>query len=59
MGHKNYIKIFTVMVMLCLTSGLLQSQTVTDPEEEYARIRTLAFEGKYPEAEPAARLLVS
>ena len=58
MGHKNYIKIFTVMVMLCLTSGLLQSQTVTDPEEEYARIRTLAFEGKYPEAEPAARLLV-
>jgi len=58
MGHKSYIKVFTLMVMLCMTAGLLWSQTVTDPEKEYARIRTLAFEGKYDEAEPAARLLV-
>lgn len=44
--------------MLNMTTGLLFSQTITNPEEEYSRIRTLAYEGRYEEAEPAARLLV-
>ncbi|MCK7534572.1 MAG: tetratricopeptide repeat protein [Marinilabiliales bacterium] len=41
-----------------MTAGALLSQTVTDPEEEYSRIRSLALTGKYLEAEPAARDLV-
>lgn len=46
------------MVMFFMTTGMLSAQTVTDPEAEYARIRTLAFDGRYSEAEPAARILV-
>lgn len=41
-----------------MTAGVLFAQEVTDPEEEYARIRSLALTGKYQEAEPAARNLV-
>ncbi len=46
------------LVLTVMTAGALFSQTVTDPEEEYARIRSLALTGKYQEAEPAARDLV-
>ena len=45
--------------MMLMATGVLIPQTLTNPEEEYARIRTLAFDGKYAEAEPAARLLVN
>jgi tetratricopeptide (TPR) repeat protein len=38
---------------------VLSGQTIASPEEEYSRIRALAFDGRYDEAEPAARLLVS
>ena len=58
MGRKSNIRVLIVMVMLCMTAGMLLSQTITNPEEEYARIRILAFDGKYADAEPAARLLV-
>ncbi len=58
MGHKRIKKLLTSVVMMILTTGMLYPQTVANPEEEYSRIRTLAFEGKYAEAEPAARLLV-
>lgn len=44
--------------MIVMTAGMLHSQTVTNPEEEYSRIRSLAFDGNYAEAEPAARKLV-
>ncbi|MDZ7634681.1 MAG: YaiO family outer membrane beta-barrel protein [Bacteroidales bacterium] len=46
------------LVLTVMTAGALLSQTVTDPEEEYARVRSLALTGKYQEAEPAARDLV-
>lgn len=49
---------FALSVMMTVASGQLYSQTVPNPEEEYGRIRSLALEGKYTEAEPAARLLV-
>ncbi|HPE21433.1 MAG: YaiO family outer membrane beta-barrel protein [Bacteroidales bacterium] len=46
------------LVMMIMTAGLLSGQTITNPEEEYGRVRALALEGRYDEAEPAARLLV-
>jgi len=58
MMHKNYIRLSFSLVMMIMTAGLLLSQTVTNPEEEYSRIRLLAFDRNYTEAEPAARRLV-
>ena len=43
---------------MIMTAGSLFSQAITDPEEEYSRIRSLALSGNYTEAEPAARDLV-
>ncbi len=37
----------------------LWCQTITNPEEEYEKIRLTAFDGRYHEAEEAARQLVS
>jgi YaiO family outer membrane protein len=34
------------------------SQEITDPEAEYSRVRSMAFDGNYDEAVPAARNLV-
>jgi YaiO family outer membrane protein len=57
--HQNgYRALFITLVIAVMTAGALYSQTVTDPEEEYARIRSLALSGNYQEAEPAARDLV-
>lgn len=47
-----------------LFSGLLNvsqlfSQEISDPEAEYARIRSMAFEGRHSEAAAAARVLVN
>lgn len=47
-----------MLVMFFLTTGMIFSQTISNPEEEYNRIRSLAIDGKYEEAEPAARVLV-
>jgi YaiO family outer membrane protein len=47
-----------ILVVMTMTGGCLFSQTITNPEEEYARIRSLAFSGNYSEAEPAAWTLV-
>lgn len=58
MRHKKYIRLVLSLVMMIMTAGMLLSQTVTNPEEKYARIRSLAFDGNYAEAEPAARQLV-
>ena len=46
-----------------ITTGLMYSaflscQEIADPEAEFARIRAVAFEGKYSEAESAARKLL-
>lgn len=35
------------------------SQNISDPESEYARIRSIAFDGDYPEAAASARKLVN
>lgn len=58
MGHNRHIRIIAAVVTMMMTTGMLYPQTIPNPEEEYSRIRALAFEGKYTEAEPAARLLV-
>ena len=58
MHHYRNRALLISIVLTVMTAGALFSQTVTDPEEEYARIRTLALTGKYQEAEPAARDLV-
>lgn len=47
-----------ILVVMMMTGSNLFSQTITNPEDEYARIRTLAFSGNYSEAEPAAWNLV-
>ena len=46
------------MLILLLTGGFTDGQTVTDPENEYNRIRSLAIAGDFNGAEPAARELV-
>lgn len=47
-----------VLVVMMMTVGSLSSQTITNPEDEYSRIRSLAFSGKYADAETAAWNLV-
>lgn len=46
------------LFIIVMNAGILHAQTVTDPEQEYARIRSLAMAGEYTEAETAARVLV-
>ncbi|MFN2313790.1 MAG: YaiO family outer membrane beta-barrel protein [Bacteroidales bacterium] len=58
MHHSRYRSLLFSLVIAVLTAGALFSQEVTNPEEEYARIRSLALTGNYTEAEPAARDLV-
>jgi YaiO family outer membrane protein len=52
---RSYMMMALVMMIIY---GDLFSQTITNPEEEYSRIRTLALSGDYTQAEPAARNLV-
>jgi YaiO family outer membrane protein len=58
MHSGRYISQMLILVVIMMTGGELFSQTITNPEDEYARIRTLAFSGNYSEAEPAAWNLV-
>jgi YaiO family outer membrane protein len=58
MHHSRYRSFLVSLVIAVLTAGALFSQEVTNPEQEYARIRSLAVTGNYIEAEPAARELV-
>jgi YaiO family outer membrane protein len=53
--HKSII---IVLVVLMITGGGLSSQTIQNPEEEYARIRSMAFSGKFADAETSAWNLV-
>ena len=48
-----------LVVFLIICSDPLLSQQINNPEAEYSRIRTLAFEGNYSEAAAAARRLVN
>jgi len=58
MHHSRFISLLLALVIMGMTAGILHAQTVTDPEQEYARIRSLAITGDYQEAETAARVLV-
>jgi YaiO family outer membrane protein len=58
MEYKRLIKRLFLVVIFLMVAGVLLPQVITNPEDEYTRIRTLAFDGRYKEAEPAARLLV-
>jgi YaiO family outer membrane protein len=49
-SHLNFLLIVSVSLLLNLP---LYPQKFTDPEAEYLRIRSLAFDGKLPEAENA------
>lgn len=53
--HKSSLLILVVMVMIV---GRLFSQTIQNPEDEYSRIRSLAFTGEYAAAESSAWNLV-
>ncbi len=59
MCSLRHRRLFLLLTLLIMVSGTLLSQTVTDPEAEFARIRSVAFDGRYQEAELAARNLLS
>jgi len=52
------IRIFPLVFVCLLQSFSLCAQEPLSPETEYSRIRSLAFEGKLPEAETAALILL-
>src|SRR5665647_658336 len=58
MKFIRYRCLLMMALVMMMTCGGLLSQTITNPEEEYSRIRTLALSGDYTQAEPAARNLV-
>ena len=58
MHQKSYRSLLVTILIAVITAGSLFSQAITDPEEEYSRVRSLALTGNYTEAEPAARELV-
>lgn len=58
MRNKGYKSLPVTLLIVLLTTGTLFSQEIVNPEQEYSRIRSLALTGNYPEAEPAARVLV-
>jgi YaiO family outer membrane protein len=58
MHQRRFRTLLISLVVTVLTGGALFSQTITNPEEEYSRIRSLALSGDYSGAEPAARDLV-
>lgn len=58
MQFTRFRSLLMMALFMMMTCGGLFSQTITNPEEEYSRIRTLALSGDYTQAEPAARNLV-
>jgi YaiO family outer membrane protein len=57
---KSFILSLLIIVLSgLLSNSLLYSQEIGDPEAEYFRVRTMAFEGDYSGASAAARRLVN
>lgn len=57
--HVNRcLTLIFIIVVSAAAFGTVSAQEEVSPEAEYARVRTLALDGKYSEAEPAARALV-
>jgi YaiO family outer membrane protein len=59
MNRHLVIHIIAIFLTGFLINLQVFSQNVTDPESEYLRIRTIAFNGDYATAAPAARKLVN
>ncbi len=54
------ILFITTVIISCLSyPATLFSQQITDPEAEYIRVRSIAFDGDYSSAATAARKLVN
>ena len=47
----RHLVIYTLTIFLAnlINTGTILSQNITDPESEYQRIRTIAFDGDYPD----------
>lgn len=58
MNRRDGLLILFTIILAVTISGVTTGQSVTDPEAEYARIRTMAHEGDLTIAEHDARLLV-
>jgi len=58
---KRYMILFiTAVIISCLSyPATLFSQQISDPEVEYIRVRSIAFDGDYSSAATAARKLVN
>jgi YaiO family outer membrane protein len=59
MNRYKLLFITAVIISSLSFPAKLFSQQITDPESEYLRIRSLAFEGKYDFAASAARILIN
>lgn len=59
MNRQPILLIVILLLTKLFVSVSLFSQKIADPEAEFARIRTMAFEGKYDSAATAARMLVN
>ncbi len=58
MGRYKSLPYVLVMLFYLLSNCDLYAQDYSDPEVEYSRIRSIAFEGRYKEAAEAARKLL-
>jgi YaiO family outer membrane protein len=56
--YNSLLRILLLVSLSLSMNSFLHSQKFTDPEAEYARIRSLAYEGKLHEAEIAATTLL-
>jgi YaiO family outer membrane protein len=59
MRNPVILFVFTLIFAGFLFTGKGFSQEITDPEAEYLRVRTMAFDGDYANAAAAARRLVN
>ena len=56
---SRYLLVFGLIIAGLLVTIPVHSQNTADPESEYLRIRTMAFDGDYANAAAAARKLVN
>lgn len=57
--HKLIILSLALLITGCFTQEILWSQDIKNPEDEYQRVRTMAFEGKYDAAVTASQRLIN
>lgn len=59
MFRSPVIYIIVLLFVSLINTSRVLSQNITDPESEYQRVRSIAFDGDYPAAVIAARKLVN